>query len=206
LEIVLSIVFGVVAIREGRGQSKVLDHMDQSAAATTEAMKAARDSLKSLAESQAASLKILQEQEAERGKKPRFVLYMGNVPVTKASLRLVPMVGQDTRLQGNLELALKNDGEASANSFALIILEPEDVNAIVFSLSGLPEFGEPSTPKMRRIAYQVPFMHVGDVVHLRGSVQTPKHHPSFKLTFAVSTTQLPVDVPLGSLTVLPPKP
>ncbi len=60
-EIILSFVFGVVAIREGRGQSKVLAHMEQSAAATASAMTAASSSLQSLADAQAKSLDRLNQ-------------------------------------------------------------------------------------------------------------------------------------------------
>jgi hypothetical protein len=60
-EIILSVVFGVIAIREGREQSKVLAHMEQSAAATASAMTAASSSLQSLADAQAKSLDRLNQ-------------------------------------------------------------------------------------------------------------------------------------------------
>ena len=60
-EIALSIIFGIYA---GIKQSNFLDHMDASAAATAEAMKAARDSRKTLAADQERSLDRLREMDA----------------------------------------------------------------------------------------------------------------------------------------------
>jgi len=60
-EIVLSAIFGIIAIREGRDQAKVLTHMDQSTVATASAMTAASSSLQSLASAQAKSLDRLNQ-------------------------------------------------------------------------------------------------------------------------------------------------
>jgi hypothetical protein len=61
IEIVLSFLFGFLGLYEGYQQSQVLDHMDKSSAATASAMKGASESLRSLADAQAASLDRLKE-------------------------------------------------------------------------------------------------------------------------------------------------
>jgi hypothetical protein len=68
IEIALSLIFGGIGIYEGGKQAQVLDrqakvleHMDTSAAATADAMKAAKKSLESLAADQTKSLDRLKE-------------------------------------------------------------------------------------------------------------------------------------------------
>jgi hypothetical protein len=50
VEIILSVVFGLLALREGNQQATVLSRMDTSTAATAAAMNEAKTSLKSLSE------------------------------------------------------------------------------------------------------------------------------------------------------------
>jgi hypothetical protein len=59
VEIVLSVVFGLLALREGNQQATVLSRMDASTAATAAAMNEAETSLNSLSEQQAKSLESL---------------------------------------------------------------------------------------------------------------------------------------------------
>jgi hypothetical protein len=61
IEIILSLVFGFLALREGRQQAKILSQMDTSTGATATAMQAASLSLTTLANDQAKSLDRLRQ-------------------------------------------------------------------------------------------------------------------------------------------------
>jgi len=61
-------------------QQKALTNLQNSSAATS-------DSLHKLVAAQDASLKILQQEQAERAKKPRLALYAGNTPLDRATVR-----------------------------------------------------------------------------------------------------------------------
>jgi hypothetical protein len=109
LDIVIIALIGW-EIYEGRQQAKVLQHMDNSTAATATAMQTARDSLKSLADAQNEALKILKAEEADRlaqlAKRPALVLYVGHVPLAKARGPLKP--SQETDTSATFDIVLKN--------------------------------------------------------------------------------------------------
>jgi hypothetical protein len=192
-------------IYEGSQQAKVLQHMDSSTGDTASAMRAARDSLKSLADAQAASLKILQQEQAERAKKPRFALYVGNVPINRGSTRLAPLTG-NAQDMASVDLLLKNEGDAPASPSQIHVLVPEDTNFQFTSIPPVPEYEEPSKPATRTMSYAVPLVPVGKTLRIHARIYAPKDHGSFSATFTITTPQLETVTPLGSLTVLPPKP
>lgn len=76
--VALSLFFGLRTLPDGQEQTTSLGHLDTSTAATASAMTAVSKSLQSLADAQAASLKILQTEEADRlaqlAKRPELVL------------------------------------------------------------------------------------------------------------------------------------
>jgi hypothetical protein len=76
--------------------------MDASTAATA-------DSLQKLIAAQDASLKILQKEEAERDKKPKFALYRENNPIDNSPLRLALRGGEEPLAR--FDLTLKNEGD-----------------------------------------------------------------------------------------------
>ncbi len=202
LEIVIIVLIGW-EIHEGRQQAKVLEHMDRSTGDTASAMQAARDSLKSLADSQNASLKILQEEQAERAKKPRFGLYLGNVPIDKGPLYLPDVASGEARSTANFNLGLKNEGGVPASPSEIHILVPADI-FFTLTLPPLQEL-EPSKPATRALTYVVPLLPAGKTLQISGSVGVPMSHAPFKATFTITTPQLQSVTPLGSLTVLPAK-
>jgi hypothetical protein len=114
-EIILSVIFGGIGIYEGWKQGrvldrqvKVLDHMDSSAADTATL-------LKTLTDEQAASVRILRQEQVERSKKPKFALYLGNTPFDRASINLKPRAGSAQTI-ASVDLVLKNEGDAPVNA------------------------------------------------------------------------------------------
>jgi hypothetical protein len=204
LEIVLSLFFGLRALRDGREQATALAHMDTSTAATASAMTAVSKSLQSLADAQAASLKILQQEQIERAKKPRLALYIGNLPIDKASVHLKPTGNNDCRAYP--ELFLKNDGEAAVSRFRLHALVPEDVRLNTSGLVTVPEYEPSANPKTRTVTLELPLLPAGKTVGIYAEVIAPKGHSAFKIPFTVDALELQAVGPLGSLTVLPPRP
>ncbi len=122
----------------------------------------------------------------------------------KASIHLVEVRGQP-QSSAHFDLMLKNEGDAPSNPSEIHVLVPEGTN---FNLSRLPpvqELEEPSKPATRTFTYAVPLIPIGKTLRIRSDSWAPSGHPSFKVTFAVTTPQLQTVTPLGSLTVLPPK-
>jgi hypothetical protein len=196
LEIILSIVFGVIAIREGRDQSKVLAHMDQSTAATA-------NSLQKLIAAQDASLKIIQKVEADRvaqlAKRPKLILYIGHVPLAKARGPLKP--SQETDNSATFDIVLRNAGEATANKVIWRALVPPEVTA--FS-QPLPTPGNdlPDRPVHAYLYFQ-------DLIAPKGytevtvTVLFPKGHAPFAVTFNASSPEIIGETPLGVLSITP---
>jgi len=200
----IEIILSVIGLRAGYQQGEVLEkqttalmHMDTSTAATS-------DSLQKLVAAQDASLNILRQEQAERAKKPRFALYLGNAPIDKGLLYLPDVRGQQPI--ANFTLALRNEGYVPASASEIHILVPEGVYFALSPLLPVPESEEPSKPATRSLTYEVPLLPTGKTLRISGSVAAPKDHAPFKATFTVTTPQLQAVTPLGSLTVLPPKP
>jgi len=103
------------------------------------AMQSARDSLKSLTDAQAASLNIFREKQAERGKKPRLALYVGNAPLDKAAVHTKLRNGS-TQTLASFDLSLKNEGDAPVSTFRIHAIVPRDVCFDSNSLFTVPDY------------------------------------------------------------------
>ena len=198
VEIALSIIFGVVGIYEAWKQGNVLDHLDKNTAATALQIQRAADAT-------TASLEILRQEGAERAKKPKFALYLGDVPIDKASLRLELDGRQGFPPVAHFEFRLKNEGDAAGSPSQIHVLVPEGVNLNVSPLSPVPELEEPPKPGTRSFTYAIPPMPIGKALRFGGFVTAQGNHP-FKITFTITTPQLQTVTPLGSLTVLSLRP
>jgi hypothetical protein len=204
LEIVLS-VFGLWV---GYQQDKVLDkqttaltHMDASTAATS-------DSLQKLIAAQDASLKILQQEQAERAKKPKLALYVGNIPLDRASVRLNPR-GGGAGTVAEVTLLLKNEGDAAIGAFRIHALVPTGVSLESNWTPSVPEFEPQPSPRTIRLTLQLLPLPARETVRIQTAILVSGVSgvkPSFKIPFAFDTLELQAVAPLGSLTVLPPKP
>ncbi len=161
--------------------------------------------LQKLVAAQDASLKILQEQQAERAKKPRFALYVGNIPLDKAIAHLTPGIGSAQDM-ASLDLQLKNEGDAPASPSQIHVLVPEGIYFELSPIPPVPEYEEPSKPATRTLSYAVPLIPVGKTLRIHANIGAPKGHASFSAAFTITTPQLKAVTPLGSLTILPPKP
>ncbi len=204
-EIVLSLIFGFLGLWEGWKQGKALDrqvsvlsHMDTSTAATS-------DSLHKLVAAQDASLKILQQQQAERAKKPRLALYVGNIPLDRAPVHLTPLTGGGA--EASLDLLLKNEGDAPVSTFRLQARVPSGVALNPEHLPNAPEFERSANRNnYYRVTLQLPTLPAGETFRIRTQIVASVGHPPFKILFTVDALELQAVAPLGSLTVLPPKP
>jgi hypothetical protein len=202
-EIVLSLIFGFVGLWEGWQQDKtlerqvaVLGHMDTSTAVTS-------DSLQKLVTAQAASLKILQTEEADRlaqlAKRPELILYVGHVPLAKARGPLKPT--QETDTSATFDIVLKNAGEATADKVIWRALAPLDVN--IFS-NPMPTPGNDLPDRPVRA-----FLYFQDLIAPKGYTEVsitfvfPKGHPPFRVTFNASSPQIIGETPLGVLPITP---
>jgi hypothetical protein len=192
VEIALSLYFGILGIREAHQQSAVLDrqlsvlsHMDTSSAATAA---------------------MLQQEQAERGKKPKLVLYVGSTPIDKATVRLKSIPGTTQDLL-TVDLFIKNEGDAPASAARLQILTPEGVGlAGGFPFATGPESGPPLPRNAQRWSSALPQLPVGETTRISAQFYVQKDHATFKIAFSLDAPELPQVVPLGSLTVLSAKP
>lgn len=203
-EIVLSLIFGFLGLWEGLKQAKALDrqvsvlsHMDTSTAATS-------DSLQKLVAAQDASLKILQQEQAERAKKPRLALYVGNTLLDKADVHPTARKGQVYTV-ASLDLLLKNEGDAPLSTFRLHALVPEGVVFNVDRLLIVPEAEPPARLNTYRVTLQLAPLPARETVRIHVELFVPNGHSPFKIPFAVDALELQTVAPLGSLTVLPLK-
>jgi hypothetical protein len=205
----IEIVLSVYGLWEGHQQGKLIEkqtmaltHMDTSSAATATAMQAARDSLKSLAEAQAASLKILQEQQAEHAKKPRLALYVGKTPLAEA---IVNPVARNGSAQGlaSFDLFLKNIGDAPVGTFRLRAVVPVPAVFETDRLITVLEPDQPGSPTYT-VTVQQPLLPAGETARIHVNLFVPNGTAPFKVSFTVNAMELQAVTPLGSLTVLAP--
>jgi hypothetical protein len=189
IEIGLSIYFGVRGIREGQQQ--------------VEAMQAATDSLKTLAQDQAASLRILQEEQVEHAKKPKLALYVGNTLLDKAAVHLAARTGQ-VQAMASLDLLLKNEGDAPVSTFRVHALVPVGVVLQTDQLITVPESDPPANAKTFRVTLQLAPLPARQTVRIHLLIAVPNGHAPFKIPFTVDALELRAVSSLGSLTVLPP--
>jgi hypothetical protein len=207
----IEILLSVYGLWEGHQQGKLIErqtialtHMDASSADTATAMQAARDSLKSLADAQAASLKILEEQPAEHAKKPKLTMYVGDTPLTKAIISPIARSG-NAQSFASFDLLLKNIGEAPVSTFRLHALFPARV---IFETDRLFTVLEPdqSGSPTQTVTVEQPLLPAGKTVRVHVKLWVPEGYAPFKVSFTVDAMELQAVTPLGSLTVVPPKP
>lgn len=201
LEIGLTIVIIALIgweIYEGRQQAALLHQMNKNTADTALQIQRAADAT-------TASLEILRQERAERGKKPSLALYVGNLPIDKATVRLAgrPEYPQVTT---SFDLLVKNVGDAPLSTSRLHALLPQEIGLDVERLITVPEFEAPARPRTQRVTLQLPLLPVGDTVRLHMIIYAPKGHPAFKIPFTLDASELQAVASLGSLTVLPLKP
>ena len=208
----IEIVLSVYGLWEGHQQGRLMEkqtaaltHMDSSAAATAAAIEAARDSLKSLAAAQDASLKILQQEQAERAKKPRLALYVGNSPLDRASVRLKPRGGSAGTV-AEVTLLLKNEGDAPLGAFRIHALIPVGVALERNWVVTVPESEPQPSPLTLRVTLQLLPLRAGEMVRIQTAILASGAQSAFKIPFTLDTVEFQAIAPLGSLTVLPPTP
>jgi hypothetical protein len=190
-EIALSLYFGIRGIREGEQQ--------------VEAVKAETEMLKSLAANQAESVKILQQEQADRTKRPKLSLYVGNTPLDEASIQLKSSSYRNQDL-AVLDLAVKNEGEAPLGISRLHAVMPADVIFSASQLVTIPEFEQPARPNTSRVTLQLPPLPAGQTIRLQVEIYVPKGRPTLRIPFTIDAMELKSVVPLGSIKLLPPKP
>jgi hypothetical protein len=198
IELILELVIvGLIGweIWEGRQQAKVLERVDTSAFATAAAMKEAADA-------QAASLHVLQEERAERARKPRLALYLGNIPLDKAFVRVKPRAGTNQTMAVQ-DVLLKNEGDAPASTFRLHIVVPGDVIFNADPLMTVPEYEPSASPNSHRVTLQIPLLPAGQTVRIHTEVYVPKGRPAFTIPFTADALELRAVLSLGSLKVIP---
>ena len=178
-------------IRAGGQQAAILEDMKTSTAAT--------------AKLQTETLELLRKQEADRAKKPRLVLYVGNTPIDKATVRLTSVAGNPQDM-ASLDLSVKNLGDAAVSAFQLHMLTPAGAGLIVQGFGIYPEFGPPLPRNAQRWTLQLPQLPVGETKSIQAQVHVLKGHAAFKVAFTADAPELQAVIPLGSLTVLPPQP
>jgi hypothetical protein len=196
--IVVEIVLSVLGLSEGREQAAVLEQMNKNTGDTALQIQRAADAT-------TASLEILRQDRAERAKKPSPSLYVGNIPIDKATVR--PTVLYDaTQSIARLDLLLKNEGDAPLSTSEIHALVPEGINIALSPVPPVPEYEEPSKAGTRTMSYAVPLTPVGKSLRINCQIFVPKGHAPFKVAFTITAPQLQAVAPLGSLTVLTAKP
>ncbi len=195
--IVVEIGLSILGLSEGREQAAILKQMNKNTKDTAAQIQRAADAT-------TASLEILRQERAERAKKPSPALYVRNIPIDKATVRPTVPNGP-TQSIARLDLLLKNEGDAPLSTSEIHALVPEGINIALSPVPPVPEYEEPS-PGTRTISYAVPLTPVGKSRRIDCQIFVPKGHAPFKVAFTITAPQLQAVTPLGSLTVLPPKP
>lgn len=191
LTIVITILIGW-EIYQGWQQAAILQDMKSGTATTVNL--------------QTETLELLRKQEADRAKKPRLALYtLKNIPIDRATVRLQSQPGGATDF-ASFALFVKNEGEAPALTPRLHALTPEGAGLSVEGFNIAPEFGPPLPRNAQRWTLQLPELPVGETTSVQVHVYATKRRAAFKVTFTLDTPELQAVIPLGSLTILPPKP
>jgi hypothetical protein len=172
--------------------------MDESTATTSGA-------LQKLIVAQDTSVKILQQEQAERGKKPRLALYVGNAPLDKAAIRTKLRNGS-TQTFASLDLSLRNEGDAPVSTFRIHAIVPRDVFFDSNSLFTVPDYEPLANPALRVVTLQLPPLPAGQTIRLHVEIGLPSGHAPFKIPFTVDAIELQAVGRLGSLALIPPKP
>lgn len=205
--IVVEIVLSVLGLSEGRQQATILEQMKTSTAKTAEAIQHSTDLLKTLAEEQSASLKILQQQEGDRlaqaAKKPKPVLYVGHVLLAKPHGPLKPSQESDTSAM--FDFVLRNVGDANANKIIFRVLVPPDVGGVSSNTSFFPIYPASDLPDRPVRAFLLPLesLRAKNYVQFSLTFLFPKGHPPFQVMFNADAEEIRSDTPLGVLTITP---
>lgn len=216
VEIVLSLIFGGLGLWQGYKQgnlldqqTKVLTHMDASTATTATAMQTAAGLLQTLSADQATSRDILQTEQAYRlsqlAKKPKLVLYVGNVSLAKTPVSAIIPARQQTDTSVIDDLMLKNEGSGPATQMQIrVVLLAKDV-----FLQSAPPYQQPIQPP--DISYQTFLIPVGTMRPNTAFPFTltftfPKGHAPFNVQFKVDADQIETATLLGQIDLHPPNP
>ncbi len=236
MEIFLSVIFGIVAIREGHDQAKLLAHMDTSAGATADAMKAAKTSLESLGSDQAKSLdrlkemneklqasltatgtmasathkqlEILKQEQADR------IAQQAKKPKLTLYIGVVPAstsfnVNFPVREQTDTTVTLDLNLRNEGDATANKI----EFRAVIFA----KDVSLQASARYERTGEQAESQFHTYLIHLdllRPKVQVPmivtfsypKGQPPFQVLFNVDADEIESGTPLGGLTLTPRKP
>jgi hypothetical protein len=210
MEVVVILLIGleiVVGIYEGRRQGAVLDqqvavlrNMETSTANTAKALQQATISLANLAKAQDESLRIFQEEEADRAKKPKLTLYIGHIPLAPGRENTIKP-RQQSDSTATFDMVLRNVGEANANRITWRVLVPLDV-AVNSTPTPIPGYDLPDRPVHA-------FLYFLDLLTPKGYSAASitfffaKAHAPFQVSFNESSAEMAGETPLGSLKVVP---
>jgi len=204
VEIALSVHYGRLGLSEGRQQAAILDQMNKNTRDTGAAIQEATTNLRTLADEQTQSLKILQRQEADRlahaAKIPHLVLYVGNTPVAKVNGPLKPSQGAG----GNviLDLVLRNVGDAPANKLILRAQVPRKDVWINPGPTWTTASDLPDSPGRTFISY-VDSLRPTNYITISTAIGAPNGAPAFRVTFSAESDETRTATPLGVLTITP---
>jgi hypothetical protein len=201
----IEILLSVIGLWAGYQQGKVMDkqtaaltHMDASTTDTAAL-------LKTLTDAQAKSLGILQEEQIERGKKPRLVLYVGSLQLGKTTLHTTARSGL-AQTTASLDLILKNEGDAPVSTFRLQALVPRGVGLDTDQLITVPESEPTADANTYKVTLQLAPLSARETRRLHIDVYVPKGRSPFKISFTVDALELQAVGHLGALKVIPPNP
>jgi hypothetical protein len=233
VEIILSIVFGLLALHEGSQQAKVLSHMDASAAATAAAMTDVKTALQVLADEQTKSsdslremndslqssagaarnqLHILQQEQADtlaqRSKKPKLGLVLGGYALD--SMRPPPKViaRAETDTSMTLDFLLLNSGSATAHAAIIRVLVWDKEVGLqgegTLMLTAVP----PTGVNDRAQVYTAAIGNLRDrnSLILPLTFTFPKGHKTFGVTIYADADEIETGTPLATLDISPGSP
>jgi len=168
------IIIGLIGskIWEGRQQAALLKDMQANTAATALQIEKA-------AEATTASLEILRQERAEREKKPRLALYVGNAPIDKTTIRLAARPGNAQEV-ASIVLTVKNVGDAPLSTFRLHAHVPAEVSLNLETFMTVPQSELPPNPNTQRVTLQLPPLPAGETVRIGGGIYAPRGHSAFK--------------------------
>jgi hypothetical protein len=232
----LEIVLSLAALREGAQQSKVLDHMDQSAAATASAMKLATASLQTLADDQGKSLARLNDMNnslqaslsrtgtmASTTRKQLEVLQKEQADrqaqlAKKPKLALyIGAVPANTALTVNLPVREQTDttitldlnltNEGDATANQVALRAVVAAKDVALQASLYTERTvEPADSTQHTFIIQVAPLHARVTVPMTATFTFPKGQPKFKVTFSIDANEIETGTPLGTIELAPRKP
>ncbi len=210
-EIVLSLLFGFLGLWEGWKQKDaldkqvtVLDQMNKNTADTAAQIQRAATSLDNLAKAQAESLRILQQQEADRAKKPTLALNVGRVPLFEPHATFTPT--QETDGSVTYHLDLWNRGDVTANKlYFRALVSAKDVTAFS-NPPGLSSEPDPTDSSVQAFISSHLFVRSHSYMPFDITFSFQKGHPPFQVTFKADSEEVRTPTFLGVLPVTPRTP